>query len=91
MDANSIDNPVCVNAVGLSGVDRQSAGSQGSVTDHSGGRQPSSQLNPRPGLFRLQISKVFLNSSTRDHIIHRSFRAMPRVSPAADQCHEESA
>ena len=45
MDAYSIDKRVCINAVGLSGVDRRSAGSQGSATDHSGGRQLSFQFN----------------------------------------------
>ena len=68
MDAYSIDKGVCVNAVGLRGVDRHSAGSQRSVTDHSGGRQLLcclrsvaifAQLNPRTGLFRRQLCWFF--------------------------------
>jgi hypothetical protein len=59
MAAYSIDKRVCVNAVGLSGVDRQSAGSQRSVTDHSGGRLLSLQLNPRSRLFRWQLCWFF--------------------------------
>jgi hypothetical protein len=49
MDANSIDKRACKCGRGLSGIDRQSAGSQDSVTDRSrGGRQLSfsSTLGP---------------------------------------------
>ena len=45
-------------AVGLSGVDRQSAGFQGPVTDHPGGND-FFQLNPRTGLFRWQLCWFF--------------------------------
>ncbi len=41
MDAYSIDKPACMCGSGLSGVNRQSAGSRDSTAGRSGGRQRS--------------------------------------------------
>ena len=79
MGEYSIDKPVCKCGRGLSGMDRQSAESQGSVTDRSGGRQLSLNSTLGPGSSGGNSAGFFSNAITHCY------------SPAWDQGHEEPA
>jgi len=81
MGAHSIDKPVCECGRGLSGIDRQWAGSQDSVTDRSGGRQLSFSSTLGPRCSRGQSAGF---SPSSDEKSHHSLISLRNVTVQSD-------
>jgi hypothetical protein len=90
MDAYSFDKSVCKCGRKLSGVDRQSAGSQDSVRDRCGGRELSFSSTPGPGSSGGNSAGFF---QSIDEGPHRSLISPRNASLQSDvdQGHEEPA